>query len=429
MSHPKQEDARKGLASASRMDRVKHCPGSLAAEAGLEEDADQDPSMLSVQTEGDEAHAAMEAEDFDSIDDEEVKRLAEGLKELETEAMDRFCQDLQLSKQEAKSIHIVREERFWIKDGAGNDIASAQPDLVAIYGESALVLDYKTGYLPVTETARNMQIRTQVLAVWKNRPELKFIRGSVAAYRLTGSLKSVDYDVTSLWQAQRELKFVLWRAREQDAERVPGEWCRYCLAKSRCPQAAAYALIGIPYIGAETKHKDLPQAALDLNLRQLAAVHLHRSMAGKIFTAVHNRLRNMTDPELATVLLKKTPGRNVHNFDRMWDLYSRLVGDGLMEGHAFIEHCRPKATELAKTLAPKLQESSRVPLSATEAEEAASKILLEYAQTSQAAATVKKMTREEIKKHHGEKCSEEQTGGSHRRDKGGGRRRRRVGDE
>lgn len=390
-------DERGGLASASKMDRYKHCHGSFNAEQRYSQ---EEESEFLVRDQGDEVHEVLETDSIDKLDDGEIKRIAAGVKKLEKKAIEDFAMNLGLTRKEFDSeVQVIREERFWILDKDGNQIFSAKPDLVMIHADSALVVDYKTGYLPVTPAIRNMQIRTQCLAVWKNHPTLRHIRGAVAAYRLTGSLVQVDYELGDLFAAMRELTHILWRTRDPDAERVPGDWCRYCPAKANCPQAAAYALLPVVYIGDNVKVKDVPNRSLDLNLQQLAAIHKRKSIAGHIFKAVHNRLRNMTDAELATVLLKKVKGRDIHNYsEHMLELYSRLVNEEWCSGEEFIASCSPSKEKLAAMIAPRIQESSvAIPISREQAEAKLEKTMLEYAVTVQAAPSVKGMSKEDIK--------------------------------
>lgn len=340
------KDPRLGLASASKMDRIAHCPGSLQAERefSLEEKSD-------VASEGDAIHDSLAVDDLDNLDGDQAE-IAKRLKDMREKliASWRSGREIQSSDEE------IREQRFWIHDGH-RKVCSAQLDYAEISGGEAIVIDYKSGYRYVTPSHKSYQIRTQAVSLWKNKPHLRRIRGCIASYRFREHASQTDYTTMHLVKAEREIKFLLWRAEQPDAERVPGPWCTYCKAKSNCPAAAAMALLPVPNAPPQSKELDqaIARQVCTLSLDQLAYIQNRRAIADKIFVAVTNRLRNFSEEELASVGLRLLENNRAKVND-VSGAFKAFIDAGLLRKEECAGCCNVIVDRIAKLAIPRLLE-------------------------------------------------------------------------
>lgn len=297
------DDIRKGRPSASKMDTVAHCPGCLQAEADYsEEEPDEQEDYT---TDGDMIHAALETEDFSELT-ETQEEIAERCKNM-IEIARRDWAQINGFKDEDIAVH--KEERFWLTSG-DEDVVSAQVDIAFVCGTKALVIDAKTGYAEVTPSHRNRQIRTQAVCLFCEMPFLTEITGAIAAFRFRERFSSTTYDRKKLVMATKEVNFLLWRANDPDAERVPGPWCGYCKAKGNCAECSTRAMLPTvllrDVVGKPTED-DIRAAIHQLTPEQLVYLHRRGSLAVKLFTAVRNRIRNLDEPTLTRIGLAVKP--------------------------------------------------------------------------------------------------------------------------
>lgn len=216
-------DERQGLPSASNLERLATCRGSLNAENGLPDE----PNEMSRA--GDVGHACLAGEvHIDELDDETAKTV-------------QICRVLELGV--LKSLDMVdavqvREERFWLEI-EGTKQFSGKPDLVAIEGTRALVIDYKTGPVAVESAASNMQLRAlAVLVFWKYNHLEEITTAIIQPRAYDQQTTLTTYKIDDIWEAYYEILLILDEAQEIDAPRKASEKaCRYCKAKPTCPEA------------------------------------------------------------------------------------------------------------------------------------------------------------------------------------------------
>lgn len=309
-------DERHGLPSASSGERLYHCPGSLQLSA---EAPPETPTAEAQQ--GDEIHKAMESDDFSGLD-EVGRTIAERLKVLETAALDAWIG----SKFDEGKITIEpeREVRLWIRDRQTRALAgSAQIDVGWIGKRSAFVIDFKSGYLPVTDAFRNIQARIQALAVWHEYPKLEHIRAGVASFRFRGKFDPVDYDVDALRKAENEFFWHAWQAKQPHAPRVPGPWCRYCPGKSICPENAALSMLPMVHTeGQLLKKADVGVLVRKLTLAQQAFIQERKTLITNFLDAVSDSMKLASKEDLASVGFELVPGgnlRTIPDVQKMWD--------------------------------------------------------------------------------------------------------------
>lgn len=300
------------LPSASNGEQWYHCPGSLA----LEREAP--PEIPSVEAQqGSEIAAALESDDFKELD-EKGRTIAEKLKAQREEALDAWQKEFD---EPAAGLDVYKEERWWIRD-MNRKACSAKPDFTAIGRKHAFGVDDKSGYLQVTAAYRNYQARIQAVAIAAEFRRVESVRVVISQYRFRGRVDPVDYDPTNLAAARRELFFNLWRTEQPHAPRVPGPWCRYCRAKTLCPEYASYALLPMVHTGSTPLNKQDAQAvAYKLTLEQLAYIVLRFPMLHNFEDAVKERLKGLSDEELASVGLRRQATGSVsvcEDVNKLW---------------------------------------------------------------------------------------------------------------
>jgi hypothetical protein len=125
-----------------------------------------------------------------------------------------------------------------VKFKSGN--VPGHPDLVLVYKDFVVVVDYKTGWGGSTPPAElNLQIAAYAIGV-----ALKFKRAAAWVAIIEPAVnKEPDYclyDKTALGERWRETEAILAEAAKPDAPLVPGDLqCKYCRARSICPAARA----------------------------------------------------------------------------------------------------------------------------------------------------------------------------------------------
>jgi hypothetical protein len=127
--------------------------------------------------------------------------------------------------------------------------------------DEALAVDYKFGYGAVDDPQTNKQLRTYVVLVKNEWPDVETVHVAVVQPTLDreSRIKIVSYGPDELQEAKRELFSLLHQLNKADRDaflqvRTPGEHCRYCkaLGTERCPesqsQVAALAQIDVNQI-------------------------------------------------------------------------------------------------------------------------------------------------------------------------------------
>lgn len=324
-------DDRAGLPSASGGERWFNCPGSLALEAQAPPETPADETL-----QGQEIHDAKESDDFSGLD-EEGRTIAEQLTVMENRALELYMGGTAESQLYGVG-EAMREERLWIRDDKQNKVCSAKLDLgfISTDRKSALVIDYKTGYLRVTPAFKNIQMRIQALAIWSEYPRLERITTGIAQYRFRGSLDFFTYTREMLETYKRELLFNLWRTEQTYATRVPGPWCHYCRAKAFCPEAAAMTMLpAVPFGNRKVAKKDIPALVNELSIEQLAFIYSRKTMIENVLDAVSSRLKTFKAEDLKSVgyeLTEPSAVREIPDIPKMWaSVWNAQLGISLEE--------------------------------------------------------------------------------------------------
>lgn len=236
-------DERLGLPSASDVEALMLCTGKHNACRGIPE-----PPPTEDATTGNNVHAYLAGKSDPLTDDEQAT--ADACQRKETELIERHLMYVEQS---------YREQRLYLRDCGGSFVFSGKLDALFRRGDIGLLVDYKTGRNEVTDATGNMQLRALVVLTALTYGLTRVVVAIIQPW-VTPQTSVCVYDQDDLERAELEMRAVLANAADPNAPRVPGEQqCRYCRAKSRCPEAIAYASqlpdvrgIGLPALDAET---------------------------------------------------------------------------------------------------------------------------------------------------------------------------------
>lgn len=135
-------------------------------------------------------------------------------------------------------LEVWREKREWLFSEEDEKQASGELDVVYFDRSQlkALVIDYKSGYKPVTEPDQNIQLRTYA-SLTHERYGAVIVIVAVIQPRCMPQTARALYAEEDLVYAGKELRVVLEEALDPDAKRVPGPaQCEYCKAKGICKE-------------------------------------------------------------------------------------------------------------------------------------------------------------------------------------------------
>ena len=311
-------DERRGLPSASALGRLAACPGSLAAEQAAPAEETSSPEADS----GTAIHAVLAGETPARPLTEEETRIAE--------ACDRLLQETACGTygplEHADTL--VREERLWLRAPDKTPLLSGKPDLVAIYGMRALIVDFKTGRAEVTNAASNLQLRALVTLVAANHIIREATVVIIQPFSETGTT-AARYEDDDIAAAREHVLQILSDAANPWAPRVPSpEACKYCRAKALCPEARELAVtppIPVPdYIQAT-------ELAAALTDAKLGAFLDHAAFAERVIDACRDEAKRRITAGQAVPGWALKPGRaseTITDPQTVYDRFTFLGGNG-----------------------------------------------------------------------------------------------------
>jgi CRISPR/Cas system-associated exonuclease Cas4 (RecB family) len=132
--------------------------------------------------------------------------------------------------------HVTIEKRLWY-----GDIWSGQIDLIVHWGDKVLIVDWKTGRVGTGNTAAdNIQLRAYAVLVRKN---LNIREAYVAIIQPMAQKYTIaHYEESDLIAAETQIQGIVEAAMHPEAPRTPSpSACKYCRAKSKCPEAGGVA--------------------------------------------------------------------------------------------------------------------------------------------------------------------------------------------
>lgn len=310
-------DERQNLPSASGLERIALCPGSWAAEQTSPAPDTSSPEADS----GTAIHAALAGEKPARPLTEEEERIATACHRLATETAAATYGALEHADT------LILEQRLWLRQ-EGQPVLSGKPDLVAIYGMRALIIDYKTGRGEVTDAARNLQLRALVALVASNYHVREATVVIVQPFSTAGT-SSARYNDDDIAAAREHVLEVLAGAAAPDAQRIPStDACRYCRAKAICPEARTEAL-AVPVTLAVIK--DPTEAALGLSDDALGQFLERAALAEKVIEACRDEAKRRLEAGQELPGWKLKPGterETITNPQTVYDRFTDIGGNG-----------------------------------------------------------------------------------------------------
>lgn len=357
-------DPRRGLPSASAMDRLEACPASWHASKGLLDSSTEDAES------GTRIHKALETGDTSELLPDELDTFE-------------MCQDQRQQIVEAwygsDPGHGVLDPFLEVRLGLTNiggvvevtDETTAtlrftgQADVIAIAGKRGLVLDYKTGRGDYEHATGNRQLRA-LAALAARRWRLDSVRVAIVQ-PWAGKPTVADFDKQGLADAFDWLSRTLERVNAATPEDLnPGEHCKWCCSKAVCPAFREAALEPVSNMAInlpgdpETARSALFARAMELAPDSLARLVRGLKLVGWYQSAIEGaaRLRAESDVEFQQYF-RLTPGsevREITDAQAAFDLASKhgvstsafmecvKVGVGALEG-VLREASGPKITK------------------------------------------------------------------------------------
>jgi Protein of unknown function (DUF2800) len=303
-------DPRRGLPSASAMYRVANCPGSQTLINSVRSVGKYYELPTREMVSGTRIHGYLaldalgdrpQAQDFLSAmnsDERFVSRKA-------GEIRDAFVSEILGNGQEKE---LIIEKRFWYRQGLNGPRFSGQPDFIAIKGKRALVINYKTGRIQAEPVADNLQLRTEIVLLKHNRPELEEIYGTIDEPFVCWEPELVNYDEQSFAKAEAQILAFVDRAAWERDKRIAGPWCAKCAARAYCAEAMAYIeTIPNPDIG--TIIKELPRGQAGVVLWE--KIKLAKKLLETLEQTYERILADEPDALPGYILPKKGRGRRI----------------------------------------------------------------------------------------------------------------------
>lgn len=351
-------DERLGLESASSFATSVHCHGrrNLIQSMLANNVIDLENATPSVYAErGTRIHKAMETESDFFLQDAGERDAYIACRNLKLAAVRSWYEDNDLDNTGGAE-EMPREQRLWLHHPETlAPLLSGQQD--AHYrsknGRHLLCLDFKSGNADHMEDAiENWQLRIAALLTWieydrtAEKVRVEFIKPE--AY---GSpLDYADFTRFDLEQIERSTYHHLWQMMQPDAPLRAGAHCRWCPAKSYCPEAlksATAPIQSLQIVPAANGKITKKYAAELVNIAPVEAVRevfSKRAMIGYVLDAVAARLKALSPEEKYRLALKMNLGRSG---DYIRD--TKAAFTALLESNLFMEDDLWKCLKLNKT--------------------------------------------------------------------------------
>ena len=217
-------DERKGLPSASSWRRYELCHGSWALEQEAKAIGQEAHKSSRAAARGSLIHAWLAG--IPDEDGKEIKlmepeqRTADFLQERAQEQIARIFGDAR--------VETLVEKRLWLKVD-GRPALSGQFDKVIYSGDTALILDYKSGHSQPDPAEINSQLKVLSVLVALHLPQVT----TVIAQIISGpyGVTEARYSIAELAHAYNEILDTLRSIHAEDAPFNPSpEACQYCPA-------------------------------------------------------------------------------------------------------------------------------------------------------------------------------------------------------
>lgn len=290
-------DERRGVPSASGMQRLHECPPSFEMErlAPPEEESDVAASgtrihaVLALLASADTLSMA-ECDTLDMCAKQAGEVVAEWAGHHGLETPDQTLREQRLGMTALGRVLDVTPE------ATADFLFTGQADLVLVKDGKALVIDYKTGRGDTAEAVDNAQLAALAVLV-AGRYKVEAVRVAIVQ-PWAGKPTVSDYSANGLALAKSWLIDSLNAASESTPDQArAGEWCKYCKAKAVCPALKLAALQTVEVLDSATlPHGDNQREALfaramELTPERLLAANHGLAMVKSMTSAIEGAFR------------------------------------------------------------------------------------------------------------------------------------------
>lgn len=293
-------DQRRGVPSASGMDRLMNCPASFEMERHAPPEVENEDAAS-----GTRIHAVLALQaSADILNSDEL----ETCDMCNAQSM-RVIADWNGSDGMVTPDQTIYERRLGLTafgramevapDSTADFIFTGQADLILVKGNRALVIDYKTGRGDTPLAVDNPQLASLAVLVWLAFPRVEDIRVAIVQ-PWSGKPTIADYGSNALATAKGWLLATLNEAAlAMPSDAKAGDWCKWCKAKAGCAAFKAAALSHVEVLNPmtiagmddETQRKALFARAMDLSPEALAATVRGLGMVKRFVAAIDGAAR------------------------------------------------------------------------------------------------------------------------------------------
>jgi len=306
-------DERKSLPSASSVERYAACPGSWELSKKVKERA-ATASQLEWAESGNRIHAWLENPAIMQLPPAEQEVADACLREV-GKLMDEVFGG-------PDGVVTHPEKRLWLEKRF-----SGKADLIAIKGNVALVVDYKTSRGDVEASSTNLQLRSLAVLVAEHYKEVESICVAIVQPLVKKSV-SCMYEKHHVEMARQELVEVLDSISKSDAPINPGEHCKYCPAALICPMSAK-----IVESIAEVKDVD------GLNMEELCRLLDLIKVAKPLFEKIETRARSLIEQGVSVGSWTLEPSGQTREVTDAIGAFAALEREGLLNRDIFLSEC------------------------------------------------------------------------------------------
>ena len=333
-------DPRRGLPSASSLERLHNCPGSWLATKDMPDESNADSEA------GTRIHRALETGDMTglSADEEQTADLC----------------DIQagqvmadwLAQSTNPEFHTFKEQRLGLTriggvvdvtdDTKADLVFTGQADLIVIDGNRGLCIDFKTGRSEVESAKANLQLHG--LAVMAARRwRLESVRVAIVQ-PWAGPASVADFDSETLKESRYWLMEVLKEVKDATPNDLnPGDWCKYCKAKAVCPALRSVALEPVEHMALTLPADDataraaLFARAMEMTPQTLTALYRGLKLVGWYQAAIEGAMRKRVEEgEIPGYRMK--PGQMREKINDVSKVWAKCEGLGV-KAHVFTGAC------------------------------------------------------------------------------------------
>lgn len=319
-------DERRGLPSASGLERLCLCPGSWQAEQQCKPEPENADAAM-----GTRLHKHMEDGTLPE-DDAEAEAL-EWCREMEAALANELIWD---GAPPPTPVPPIREVRFFDDEGR----FSGKPDVVYRNASQVLIIDYKFGRGEVAAAAGNLQLAALAVLVWQS--DLEDIEEVYACilqpFVSRQRPQVVCYKYSDLFAAEKFIHGAIQKAQEPQAKLRPGvRQCKYCRAEAFCPAAMRDALT----CQAVVRWEGLP-------LEARAGLWQRAQLARKLADAVERHIKADLRNGVELPGLELAPGRTSYTITDAQAAFTLLHSELGITAEEFTTCCKVGITPLDK---------------------------------------------------------------------------------